>query len=458
MNNNNPNPGAKHVANILGEWGRWQFKWTVFVFVMMAISAINNMGYAFHAFDNDFWCSDVPPDLMNKTQVCHRAHLASMSQVFYMLGYFVSGLIFSHYSDKYGRRPIIFTSFIIEIIGIVSCILSPNIYFYSISRFFVGMVIENCGPKYRADIYVLTDIGWVLGYAAIPGLAYWLRDYRYMQLTSLIATIFLLLWYYLLCESPRWLLSTGRIGRAEHILRKALKTNGLSDENLGDQLKGLSEYLQNVQSSDKSKQNHTVLDLVKTSNLRKISMIMWYTHAVVALLYYGISLNMSDFGGNFYITFLLSGLVELPSQLLTVVFFRLFGRRLLFSTFLTITSVSCLAIIGSRAEWLTVLLALIGKFGVNSAWNVMAVVGPELYPTVIRHRGMGVAQVVGRLGSISAPYMKNLAAIHGLAPVMILYGVLSGVGALIVLLLPETKGREIPDTIEETDQDNIINT
>ncbi|CAG2177331.1 unnamed protein product [Oppiella nova] len=151
---------------------------------------------------------------------------------------------------------------------------------------------------------------------------------------------------------------------------------------------------------------------------------------------------MSDFGGNFYITFLLSGLVELPSQLLTVVFFRLFGRRLLFSTFLTITCVSCLAIIGSRAEWLTVLLALIGKFGVNSAWNVMAVVGPELYPTVIRHRGMGVAQ----------------AAIHGLAPVMILYGVLSGVGALIVLLLPETKGREIPDTIEETDQDNIINT
>ncbi|CAG2176735.1 unnamed protein product, partial [Oppiella nova] len=91
------------------------------------------------------------------------------------------------------------------------------------------------------------------------------------------------------------------------------------------------------------------------------------------------------------------------------------------------------------------------KFGVNSAWNVISVHGSELYPTVLRVRGLGVASVIGRIGSISAPFMKNLAATTGLSLVMTLYGTLTCVGAVLGLFLPETKGREIPDTIEEAE-------
>jgi len=130
-----------------------------------------------------------------------------------------------------------------------------------------------------------------------------------------------------------------------------------------------------------------------------------------ALLYYGISFNMSDFGGNFYITFLLSGLVEIPSYILPVILLRFIGRRILFAIFMVMTGVSCFAVIPSTSEWLKVMFALIGKFGVNSAWNVISVHGPELYPTVLRVRGLGVASVIGRIGSISAPFMKNLVII-----------------------------------------------
>ncbi|CAG2173858.1 unnamed protein product, partial [Oppiella nova] len=123
---------------------------------------------------------------------------------------------------------------------------------------------------------------------------------------------------------------------------------------------------------------------------------------------------------------------------------------------MVITSVSCFAVIPSTSEWLKVMFALLSKLGINSAWNVMFVHIPELYPTVLRQRGVGVASVISRIGSISATFMKNLTATTGLTLVMTLYGTLTCVGAVLGLFLPETKGREIPDTIEEAENVDSI--
>ena len=62
-----------------------------------------------------------------------------MTQSVFMLGYVVSGLVFAHYSDKYGRRPITWLSMSIELIGILLSGVSTNIYMYSFARFLVGM-------------------------------------------------------------------------------------------------------------------------------------------------------------------------------------------------------------------------------------------------------------------------------------------------------------------------------
>jgi hypothetical protein len=155
----------------------------------------------------------------------------------------------------------------------------------------------------------------------------------------------------------------------------------------------------------------TILDLFKTPKLRKYTLILWYAGIVNALVYYGFSFNMSDFGGNFYITFLLSGLVELPSALITALGLKYIGRRKLFSGFMFLITVSTLAIIPSKTTVFKVTFALLGKFAVTSAWHVTGLHGPELFPTVIRHTGVGFCSVVARIGSISAPYMKDLVRI-----------------------------------------------
>ncbi len=156
----------------------------------------------------------------------------------------------------------------------------------------------------------------------------------------------------------------------------------------------------------------TILDLFKTPKLRKYTLIFWYSWIVNALVYYGFSLNMSDFGGNFYITFLLSGLVELPSALISTLGLKYIGRRKLFSFFMLLITLSTLAVIPSKTTAFKVTFALLGKFAVTSSWNVMAIHGPEVFPTVIRHTGLGSCSVIGRIGSISAPHMKNLVRIQ----------------------------------------------
>ncbi|CAG2166905.1 unnamed protein product [Oppiella nova] len=68
----NQKSNVKHIADIVGEWGKWQLHLASFSFILWAVAAINNMGYSFHAYDNDFWCSDVPYDYPCVTELISR--------------------------------------------------------------------------------------------------------------------------------------------------------------------------------------------------------------------------------------------------------------------------------------------------------------------------------------------------------------------------------------------------
>ena len=151
-----------------------------------------------------------------------------------------------------------------------------------------------------------------------------------------------------------------------------------------------------------------MIDLIKTPNIRKYTLIIGFSYIVNALIYYGFSFNMSDFGGNFYITFLLSGLVELPSTFMALFLYKFVPRKRFYVGFMLIIALSAFAVIPSKAEWLKVSLALLGKFAVSISWNVIGLISTELYPTVIRNTGKGVIGVVARIGSISAPFMGDL--------------------------------------------------
>ncbi|CAG2181871.1 unnamed protein product, partial [Oppiella nova] len=198
---------------------------------------------------------------------------------------------------------------------------------------------------------MLSGIGWVLGCIVIPGTAFWLRDFRYMNWIALLPIGFLMLWFYFIPESPRWLITNGRISEGKEVLRNIVKQNGLSDQDFDQKFAEFTKHLLRNEESEKSTKTYTVLDLLKTSNLRKYTLIFWFSWIVV-------------------------GVVELPSAFISITALRYIGRRTALIIFLIIIAVSSLAIIPTTDSTLKVTFALIGKFAVGALWWIYEVYVP----------------------------------------------------------------------------------
>jgi hypothetical protein len=106
---------------------------------------------------------------------------------------------------------------------------------------FFTLVLETVGPQYRAVVGMAIEFGWALGYIILPGAAYLLRDFRWLQLAITIPETALLLWWCALPESPRWQLTNGKIIDAEKAIRRAAEINGKSTESIDIKLRKLMD-------------------------------------------------------------------------------------------------------------------------------------------------------------------------------------------------------------------------
>jgi len=81
------------------------------------------------------------------------------------------------------------------------------------------------------------------------------------------------------------------------------------------------------------------------------------------------------------------------------------------------------------------------------------VYAPELYPTEVRTIGIGFAGAVGRIGGIIAPFLIMLQDNEKLSflPYLI-FGILAIIAGISILLLPETTGKPILQSIQEVEK------
>lgn len=62
-------------------------------------------------------------------------------------------------------------------------------------------------------------------------------------------------------------------------------------------------------------------------------------------------------------------------------------------------------------EWVTIMLAMMGKFAISSSNAVMPVYTAELFPTVVRNLGVGSSNVSAGFALVLVPYLWNLVSI-----------------------------------------------
>lgn len=122
-----------------------------------------------------------------------------------------------------------------------------------------------------------------------------------------------------------------------------------------------------------------------------------------------------------------------------------FGRRLTFTAFMiAATAVVPIFAYGARSA-LTLLIIgpLVGYF-CHGYFSLFGAMLAELFPTRFRASAQGFCYNAGRLASAAAPLAIGAAAQkHGLALAIAVDATFFAVGAVLVWLLPETKGAEL---------------
>ncbi|TKS83084.1 Solute carrier family 22 member 5 High-affinity sodium-dependent carnitine cotransporter [Collichthys lucidus] len=253
--------------------------------------------------------------------------------------------------------------------------------------------------------------------------------------------------YFCICtwfipESPRWLITRGRVEEAEVIVRDAARKNKVEAPQVIFKEFELQTMLQS--------RSYTMLDILKSKNLRCITLMCLLLWMAINIGYFGLSLNTSNLSGNPFMNCFLSATTEVPAYVVSTWLLSKCPRRALLSSFLVIGGGVLLLIqfIPDSFHYVALALEMTGKFGFTMAFSMVYIYTAEIYPTVLRNVGMGMCSSAARIGSITAPYVIYLGTYNKVLP-YILMGSLTIASSVVNLFLPETFNRDLPETVEQ---------
>uniref|UniRef100_A0A8C3GVL4 Solute carrier family 22 member 7 n=1 Tax=Corvus moneduloides TaxID=1196302 RepID=A0A8C3GVL4_CORMO len=378
--------------------------------------------------------------------VCEQRGLNQATATFFFIGVTMGAMVFGYLSDRFGRKTMLQLSLVCSVVFGMLSAASVSYTMLAITRTLTGVALSGISlivvplgmewvdVQHRTFTGILTSIFWSVGNMLLALAAYLVREWHWLlvAVTGPCLLSIVCLWW--VPESARWLIAKGKVKQAHRHLLRCARINGRKDFDVSPEYP-LNEY-KNMGGS------YSYISLFRTPVLRKISLcsgVVWFG---VAFSYYGMSMNLTGFGLNIYLSQFVFGIIEIPAKMVMYVLVNRVGRRQSQAWTLILTGLSLL---------LYTALAKVGGGFSEAAFTTVYLYTSELYPTILRQNGMGYTSFMARLGGALAPLVFLLDEAWRSLPEVTYCGVAVCSGA-VAFLLPETLNVRLPEGIEDIEK------
>ncbi|NXM94382.1 S22AD protein, partial [Sylvia borin] len=370
--------------------------------------------------------SEQPPSLLTEFDlVCDRKNLNDIAQAIYMAGLLLGSMIFGPLSDRIGRRPVILLSIFLQGLFGLGIAFVPHFYVYMAFRCVVGasvsgitmtilaLATEWIGVSSRPKAVLTSHCCFAIGQMILAGLSYGIRNWRLLEIAGSV----LIFAFFFCIGSPAPLgcpPSQSTVPPRLSMDCRWKRSWAWVSFACSDSLTFCVLKLK----PEKQVKSGRFLDLFRKKHLQKVTLIMSCAWFVNSFVYYGLSLNVTNFGLDIYLTQLAFGAVEIPARVGCIFTLQRFGRRKTQAVLLVLSGLVCLIITGIPEDQpvATTVLATIGKFAASASFSTSYVYAAELFPTIVRQTGVGLCSMSARVAGILAPLVRLLGHYHRAIP------------------------------------------
>ncbi|XP_071098545.1 synaptic vesicle glycoprotein 2C-like [Haliotis cracherodii] len=444
------------------------------------------------------------------------SHKGWLSAIVFV-GMMVGGYFWGSLADKGGRRSILLWSLMVNGIGGLLSSVSQVFWLFLLMRFISGIGVGGSMPVIfsyfcefqpkdrRGSMISVLATFWMGGNILAAGLAWiiipqetWgyfspeftFSSWRIFIAVCTIPALSSAVLFFLMPESPKYLLTVGREMDAIYVLKQVHERNRerqpfkvealvLSDEDRHSHESSPDDHkkLQSMKAKCAHLLDSTV-ELFRPPLLGR-NVVLLVINFTLAFGYYGLFMwfpelfsRIEKFGGtpcdpgpvnttisnstvspssdtceapsnSVFLEGFLTAVSNLPGNLFTIFLMDKLGRKLLLSSSMCISGLAVFFIWFVQTRVQNVAISCV--FGAVSTigWNALDVLSTELFPTNVRTTAFGVQTGVARIGAILGNVIfGELVDIHCAIP-MIMVAVLLCVGGLTAIKLPNTTGIDI---------------
>ncbi|KAL5554278.1 hypothetical protein UlMin_041679 [Ulmus minor] len=441
--------------------------------------------------------SFVGPALQSAWGISSRQQSLITSVVF--AGMLVGAYSWGIVSDKHGRKKgFLITAMFTSGAGFLSA-LAPNYVSLMILRCLVGVglgggpvlsswFLEFIPSRSRGTWMVTFSAFWTLGTVFEASIAWAIMPtlgWRWLLAASSIPSSLLLIFYWVVPESPRFLCSKGRMTEAFNILEKIARLNKtklpsgrlvsdhqieLQDKNLSSEDTRLLSLEANEHAASREKDSKTggfsSLFVLLSPNLVRSTLLLWFVFFGNAFSYYGLVLLTSELNGRSscarkdlqpeksldvnYRDIFITSFAEVPGLIIAAVTIDKLGRKNSMASMFFLCCIFLFPLVFHQPQDFTTGLLFGARTCITATFTIVYIYAPEIYPTSVRTTGVGLASSVGRIGGMTCPLVA-IGLIHGChqTAAIILFELVVFVSGICVLLFPfETSGRELTDHVD----------